>query len=443
MEFQKFLHENTNNGFTLNNIRTNVYSNYIKTVIEDIDSNYKRVMFISNRYKSDFTNPISAETNGIITEYDTLNNKFTILMVPIFNFNSNKIKMINIENFYNQQLYNVHKVYDGTIINLYYYNNKWRISTNKGYDLTDLLITYKNTYYQIFLEISKQYINFNIDLLEKHKSYTFVMKYSDKHLFSEINSVNNYLIFMRSIDITELNNNNKLIINENEQLGLPIQEKYENISYNILHYNNKQSNNNYLYYLKNKEKNYNYKPNFGYILTSKNINITQQYSNIFLESLLLKNIRKLIYDYNYLPDSIKLHNTNSFDMITLNILKCVLCSHYNNYKLYFPKYGYKYDLIKKFIYNDLPSHIMENYNTLNNNLNNITSIVNDDMIISDINNFYISQYNINKVNKASIILYSNIKNNYNIDIFVNDGKSILIDLIIRLEYIHIYYNCII
>ena len=447
MEFKKLFIENTKKGKKLSDIRSYIYTKYIKTIIEDVDSDHKRVMFISNRYKSDFTNPIVSEANGIITEYNKYENKFKILMVPINNFNCNKIKFKTIENFYNKNLYTVYKVYDGTIINLYYYNDKWRISTNKGYDVTDLFITHNYTYLQVFLEIIKQYPNFNINLLDINKSYTFCLKFNEKHLFEEIEN-NNYIIFLQSVNITELNNNNKLIINTNESIGFPIREIYKDITYNQIHYNNKQSVNNYIQYLKNKLYNKQYKHDYGYILTTNNQNLTQQYSNIFLESLLLKNIRNIIYDYKYLPDSIKQNNVNTFNMIILNILKCVLCNNvniYNNYKTYFPKYTNQYDLIKKFIYNDLPSHILENYNIFIDNINNIINIVNDTMILSNTNNIYIStnNYDINKVNKISIILLSNIKNNYNINISVKDGKSILIDLIVRLEYIHIYYNCFI
>ena len=84
-----------------------------------------------------------------------------------------------------------------------------------------------------------------------------------------------------------------------------------------------------------KENQYeNYKPLFGFILRSKNFNITKNYSNILLESNLLSKIRNLIYNHNFTK---KLHfynvleqqnniniNKNYYSMLNLISLKYLL-----------------------------------------------------------------------------------------------------------------------
>ena len=70
MNTYKYLVEKSNQD--INYIRTYVYKNYIKTVVENSDNETNRVMFIANRFKSDFSNPMSFECNGLIAEYNKM-----------------------------------------------------------------------------------------------------------------------------------------------------------------------------------------------------------------------------------------------------------------------------------------------------------------------------------------------------------------------------------
>jgi len=433
MNTQNFLQEKTNQGKGLSEVRSFLYKNYIKTVIEDTNLTKKRVMFISNRRKSQFTNPLSSQMNGLITEYDETNKEWKILMVPTPNFNSSPIKMVEVEHFYKQQFYTVCKVYDGTIINLYYYNDNWRISSNKGYDVTDLPINQEYTYKELLLHLSLNYPDFKIENLDINKCYTFCMKYNKIHLFEEANKDSNYIVLIQSVDLKTL------IIQIDEQIGLPIQETYNNITYPELYNNKKNSADNYKLYLKSRDNTL-YEHNYGYILKSNQPSITQQYSYIYLESELMKNIRRFIYDYRFLPDYIKQNKPNNFNMILLNILKNIINNHNDEFKKYFPKYNIKYDIVKKFLLNDLPSHIMKNMNVYKKYLTDIHSIKNNTKIMTDVDNFYINQFNVNEINKISMNIYSYMVYN-NININIEEGKSILIDLI-DIKYINEYYNCL-
>lgn len=432
MNSSKFLTEQTKQNKTLVDVRKFLYKNYIKTVIEDTDATKKRVMFISNRKQSNFDNPLSSEMNGLITTYDELTNEWEIIMIPTTNFNSSKMKMINIEKLYNDKMYNVYKAYDGTIINLYYYNNEWKIATSNGYDVTNLYINQEYTYKNLFNEICLQYPEFNLETLDNTKCYTLCMKYTKIHLFEELSGTN-VITLIQSVDLKTFN------ININDTIGFPTQEIITDITFKNLFNNNKKSVDNYKTYLKN--KNNNYQHNYGYILKSVNPSFTQSYSYIYLESELMKNIRRMIYDYRYLPDSIKKDKLYNYDMNILNIIKYILSNSDDYFKKYFPKYSSKYDTIKKFILNDLPEHILNNINNIDISRNSVKFIIQNDTQLPKIDNFYIMNYNVENTNKLTILIYSFLIFN-NININCVEGKSILND-VINLTYIHEYYDCLI
>ena len=61
-------------------------------------------------------------------------------------------------NYGGNNLYDIYKVYDGTLINLYWWEteNSWKISTTKGYDVTELKwseITYENAFHSILKNV--------------------------------------------------------------------------------------------------------------------------------------------------------------------------------------------------------------------------------------------------------------------------------------------------
>ena len=81
MNTYNYLLEKSNKD--INYIRTYVYKNYIKTVVENSEDNSNRVMFIANRFKSDFNNPMSFECNGLIADYNKVNNSWKLLKFHI------------------------------------------------------------------------------------------------------------------------------------------------------------------------------------------------------------------------------------------------------------------------------------------------------------------------------------------------------------------------
>ena len=171
----------------------------------------------------------------------------------------------------NSNNYNLSYLIDGTMINLFYHNNEWIISTRSeigGYNKWDK----KKSFRKMFDECS----NIDYDKLNKNYSYSFVMRHIENRNISPINE--NLLLLINIYDLTD--NNNIHIIKDinilNNQLNY--------LSCNKLTYNNIDNIDNLPYYIKGftyELNNFRYKwinPNFQKIKELKgnhnNINLT-------------------------------------------------------------------------------------------------------------------------------------------------------------------------
>ena len=447
MNTYKYLLEKSNKD--INYIRSYVYKNYIKTVVETSEDNSNRVMFIANRFKSDFNNPMSFECNGLIADYNKVNNSWKLLVIPTELFNSQKLIKSEIINYYNQNNYKLCKVYDGTIINLYYYKDCWRISTNKAYDANNLIYTDNKTYLDVFNELLNNYPNFHISKLDTNKCYTLCLKYHKYHPFIENQYENpNKIIFIQSVDMNEFNNNKKFKINENEDLGFEITEKYD-----INNYKNLQNLylmlNNEINRFKKESKLENYKPIFGFILRSKNFSVTKNYSNILLESNLLSKIRNFIYNHNFTK---KLHfynilntqnniviNKNYYNMLHLICLRVFLLKKDANlFITLFPQLKETMVIYEHFM-KFLTKYIIKNYNIFMKSIINIDKIFKNELVLDTIPIPIDGNIDYPKLNKLVIIILVDLKEK-KINLNVSENYDILYDYLNNLIYLDYYYS---
>ena len=448
MNTYKYIQEKKDKSF--NYIRSYVYKNYIKTVIEnDINLESQRIMFIANRFKSNFENPISFECNGLIIEYNKSLNNYKFLVIPIQLFNSQKLIKSEIENHYNNHNYNLYKVYDGTIINLYYYNNEWKISTNKAYDANNLLFISNKTYKDVLLEILNYYPDFSFDKLDINKCYTICMKYHEFHPFIEnLHYNNNKLVFLQSIDMNLFNNFQKLEINENDNIGLPISQKYDINNFHSLNAIYYSLNNEILRFKKEKHL-ANYEPIFGIILRSNNFSKTKNYSNILIESTLMTKIRNLVYNHSFTKklnfyDVLDKHNNmiidkNYYSMLNLISLKIFLVKKdLNLFTLLFPEYKHHmkiYDYLFKY----MVKYLIKNIHIFDININNIDRLLKNTLELETIILPSEIGINYNKLNKLLMILYIDMKNK-KLNINVSEQFDIIYDYLINIHYIDYYYS---
>ena len=447
MNTYKYLLEKSNKD--INYIRTYVYKNYIKTVVENSEDNSNRVMFIANRFKSDFNNPMSFECNGLIADYNKVNNSWKLLVIPTELFNSQKLIKSEIINYYNQNNYKLCKVYDGTIINLYYYKDCWRISTTKAYDANNLIYTDNKTYLDVFNELLNNYPNFHISKLDTNKCYTLCLKYHKYHPFIENQYEKpNKIIFIQSVDMNEFNNNKKLKINENEDLGFEMTEKYD-----INNYKNLQNLylmlNNEINRFKKESKLENYKPVFGFILRSKNFAVTKNYSNILLESNLLSKIRNFIYNHNFTK---KLHfynildtqnsiviNKNYYSMLHLICLRVFLLKKDANlFITLFPQLKETMVIYEHFM-KFLTKYIIKNYNIFMKSIINIDKIFKNELVLDTIPIPIDGNIDYSKLNKLVIIILVDLKEK-KINLNVSENYDILYDYLNNLIYLDYYYS---
>lgn len=111
---------------------------------------------------------------------------------------------------------------DGTMINLFYVNNTWEISTksciggNVSFFINEYNTNESNTFKSLFFECCKN-ANLNIEELEKKFSYTFVFQHPNNRIVTPINNTMLYCIRIYSF------NNN--LVNE-----VPFNYFYENYS---------------------------------------------------------------------------------------------------------------------------------------------------------------------------------------------------------------------
>jgi hypothetical protein len=275
------------------------------------------------------------------------------------------------------------------------------------------------------------------------------MKYSQYHPFIENNYVNpNKLIFIQSVDMYEFNTNKKLKINENEDLGFPITEKYD-----INEYSNLQNVylilNNEINRFKKENKNENYKSIFGFILRSYDFNKTKNYSNILLESNLLSKIRNLLYNHNFTK---KLHfynilenqnniiiNKNYYNMQSLISLRIFLLKKdLNIFVNLFPQSKLvikSYDVFLKY----LTKYIIKNFNLLSKSMINIDKLFKNELVLETFQLPCEMNINYNKLNKLVMVILSDLKNK-KINLNVIENYDILYDYLNNLVYLDYYYS---
>lgn len=317
------------------NIRSNLYK---KGILGSYDNSDGRMVLYSSKNKRFNTvtkggnQALSDECNGLVV--DTKNLK--VLATPPEAFRSN-VNAHVLDKHLCMDLYDLYRVEDGTLINLYYWEplNSWRISTARSYDITDIkwgTISYK--------EIVKNLLAVNntddetfYGSLDKDTSYTFGFKHSSMHPFQEgLGDPINKLWFIQSVK------NNEVSYEFENEFQIPNQTKFEfpegvpktsKYLFGTLNHS-----------LDNFINNTGDGVLYGYILRTKNKAETGDHSSILLESSLLQKIRQLYYHSNFS----KFANEMKYDreLYTITFAYLNINSHTTFINL-FPQYRPQYD----------------------------------------------------------------------------------------------------
>lgn len=320
----KFLNNQLLNNVTLDmndkisSIRRKLYSLGIcwtDSVSGKFDKNDSfRVILYLKAYTNniDYSNAMVAECNGLIVEYqydraaeaqqkEELSapfDRFIPIVVPMPNFNKNKISVHQLDKYYVEGHYSLYEVLDATIINLYYFDNGWRISSIKGYDIGNFPFANDKTYSEVFMQIVKEnYKNFNLDSLPKTNSYTIAMRYEKFHLFDENkhiyskSAMKSYMYVLQTYNLQTMKSTNDVYCG-----GIPYQSPVVIRSAKNVMVLNDYAKHAYSKYMKAYSTNqYKYKPLYGYILRANNGTVSNQYKNILITSSLFKIIKFALY----------------------------------------------------------------------------------------------------------------------------------------------------
>jgi hypothetical protein len=263
------------------------------------------------------------ECNGLILELGT----WRPLMMPPrslrFNINSNTSNR-----FLHQGMYRIYKAENGTCINLYFYNDKWCISTARGYEMNDLKwegSTWQELVVECLAGLGLTWETFT-DQLNKTCCYSFGFKHERFHSFQPVNM----LWFIQSVDLDE-ESNRYLCVSD----ASPLETIKQQVAYT-----DEVDNLNDLYrlasgaldaYIDDKSS----VPCFGFILRSRNAETTGAHSDLFIESSLMRQIRQLCYDNNMHKDCLS-NDWVKEDAVTLSAY--IDSNRYENFMHLFPQY---------------------------------------------------------------------------------------------------------
>lgn len=183
MELLKLIKENNIKSYeNLKNIlEANPYNLKIKE-----DKDYPDLFLMFGQDNSDFTNKIVRECNGIIMDKNTLK-------ILCYSFDK-CLDGVEMPDELNKDKLKFENAIEGTLIRIYYYNNKWMISTKKCIDANKAFWMSKRSFLELFKDCEKV-INKNItEISDLNKNYCYsfiivhpenniVIKYADPAIF--------------------------------------------------------------------------------------------------------------------------------------------------------------------------------------------------------------------------------------------------------------------
>ena len=360
----------------------------------------------TGRYK--YNNIYLSECNGLILERDT----WKPLCIPPRSLRLN-IDTNQANKYIYQGLYYIYHATDGTSFNMYYDKkiSKWLISTTSGYDMGNVKWSEK-TFEELISEcLMEQYkISWEAfcDTLDTDYCYSWIFKHPDLHKF--YSDETKYKIwFIQNVCLAS-DSEYYLCANEKSPNMISGQVKYTEPVGN-LHDLYKLSCAALADYISDK------KINYGYILRSVNYELTELHSDLFIESSLMKIIRKTWYE-NFLIDECNKFKLNKETVITLyNYLNA---DNFEDFQILFPQYQSKFDTYSSVI-KSIISLMVEMFNKQENKNAEVDK----------------KEKNILEITAEKILLLFE-KYNYNIKKFTDEKKSkIFLEFILHTDMLRV------
>ena len=286
--------------------RNKLYKLGVKTSYDD-----NRMIFTATHgSKAQLANIYTQECNGLILSTDD----WRPLMVPPRSLRTNIITDIS-NVFLHQGLYHIYLASDGTCFNMYYYEDRWVISTAKGYDMNN--ISWEDRTYQELITECLEHIGLTWELftskLNPKCCYSFGFKHKDFHRFYE--GLDEYINRIWFIQAVNLDQSDKLYLWASDLS--PVEQIKPQLMHTIPN-NIKElytiANNALSNFLTNKTVCY------GFILRSINYEATKSHSDLFIESSLMRNIRHIWYDNRL----VRVANEGPYNKLQLTLVNAYL-----------------------------------------------------------------------------------------------------------------------
>jgi len=261
--------------------------------------------------KNRLNNVYLQECNGLILEMDT----WRPLMVPPRSLRFN-INTITSNEFLHKGYYHIYKSYDGTCVNFYYYHNQWYMSTARGYDMNNVMwnnLTYEQVFKECLEAISITWEDF-LASLNPSCCYSFGFKHPVFHPFLGKNFNQKYNIwFIQSININP-KHKNYLWASDRSPHHQILSQEFLTEHVRSLKDLYKQASSALTDFINDTSS----EPCYGFILRSINFEVTKDHSDLFIESSLLRIIRKIWYENQITEICKKNNHVSRTDIIILN-----------------------------------------------------------------------------------------------------------------------------
>lgn len=263
-----------------------------------------RVILSTKRNKANFNTPLVRECNGAVLMIEEVQDQYPrcrVLTRPVHDCNPNVHNPSLINNSIRNGLYDIFRIDDGTTVNISYVQRSptqkgsWVFSSKNALDLAN--VEWRNRLYnEILDEVFKKYPGFSLDKLNPMRTYTIGFRHPAYHPFGGTSDARAW--FIQSADVQSGD------IFTSEPIGIPTQERARiNVQGGLFWQSMQESANEALDdYVHSVQNGAPVRPCFGYILRSKDRERTKGYSDILIESSLMNEIRKAIYQAPYIPN---------------------------------------------------------------------------------------------------------------------------------------------
>jgi hypothetical protein len=183
------------NSFDVENTDPN-YHRKLQQFLRQSPYNIKMVwsnnlLLLNANKNSDTSLPAVRQSNGLVVDSDTK-------QVVCYSFNlmqeySSDNEQLNNELRSNWRDYTVQRLFDGTVIRLVYYNNKWCTMTLKSTNAAKVYWSSRSSFEELFFSAANN-LQLDQSALNTNYCYTFILMHPDNQLVVPYNRPNLYLL---------------------------------------------------------------------------------------------------------------------------------------------------------------------------------------------------------------------------------------------------------